>query len=308
MFNQQFGGDMGVLFLFGAGASFGSGPCRPTNPPLGKDLLLRMRDEGGIASTIEGDLLDCFIADPEKGMVRFFEERNSDTTELLKQMCAYLARFEIDHDNNYLKLLILLKARRICLATTNYDMLIEQAICSLGYSLQYSSAERIKNNIPLLKIHGSVNFIPRLNIRGIRFKISGNSTNAAISDAPIVLYDNAEDIIKYCKSDTALSPAVALYHPEKKVLHCPSIVARQQADFKLEIKRSSKIFIIGLKINPDDKHIWSEIEKTKADVYIVDLDKQHITSWTNSIRKKNIYHIAETFDESIMKIKNLLQL
>ncbi|EOG5488492.1 SIR2 family protein [Enterobacter hormaechei] len=299
---------MGILFLFGAGASFGSGPCQPSNPPLGKDLLLRMRDEGGIASTIEGDLLDCFITDPEKGMVRFFEERNGDTTELLKQMCAYLAQFRIENGNNYLKLLSLLKSRKICFATTNYDLLIEQAICSLGHSIQYSSAERIKNQIPLLKIHGSANFIPRANIYGIRFEMLGDRTNAAISDAPIDFYDNANDIIKYCKSDTALSPAVALYHPEKKVLHCPSVVARQQADFKLEVERSTKIFIIGLKINPDDKHIWSEIEKTQADVYIVDKDKASTTAWINSIRKKNIYHIADTFDESIMKIKNLLQL
>lgn len=299
---------MGVLFLFGAGASFGSGPCQPTNPPLGRDLLLRMREEGGIASTIEGDLLDCFIADPEKGMVRFFEERNSDTTELLKQMCAYLAQFKIEDGNNYLKLLLLLKNRKICFATTNYDMLIEQAICSLGHAIQYSSIERIKNQIPLLKIHGSANFIPRMNISGIRFEMLGDRTNAAISEAPIDFYDNAEDIIKYCKSDTALSPAVALYHPEKKVLHCPSAVARQQADFKLEVERSSKVFIIGLKINPDDKHIWSEIEKTHGDVYIVDKDKASTNEWINSIKKKNIYHIADTFDESLMKIKILLRL
>jgi len=30
---------MKQLFLFGAGASFGSGPCHPTAPALGKDLI-----------------------------------------------------------------------------------------------------------------------------------------------------------------------------------------------------------------------------------------------------------------------------
>ncbi|WP_256742301.1 hypothetical protein, partial [Cronobacter sakazakii] len=72
--------------------------------------------------------------------------------------------------------------------------------------------------------------------------------------------------------------------------------------------RASKIFIIGLKINPDDKHIWSEIEKAKADIYIVDKDKGATVSWMEKIHKKNIYHIADTFDESVMRIKNILQL
>lgn len=299
---------MGVLFLFGAGASYGSGPCIPTNPPLGRDLLLRMKDEGGIASTIDGDLLECFIDDPEKGMVRFFEERNRDTTELLKQMCAYLAQFTINDGNVYVKLFNILKKRKnICVATTNYDLLIEQAICSVGRLIQYYSSERIPNNIPVLKIHGSVNFIPRAMISNIGFEISSDG-NGAIFEGQIDVYDNAQKIINYCKSDTALSPAVAMYHPKKTVLHCPSFVANQQKDFNTEILRSSKIFIIGLKINPDDKHIWSGLEKTKADIYIVDRDKKATTSWVERISKKNIYHIADSFDESVMRIKSILQL
>ncbi|WP_151444368.1 SIR2 family protein, partial [Cronobacter sakazakii] len=237
MFIQQVGGGMGILFLFGAGASFGSGPCQPTNPPLGRDLLLRMREEGGIASTIEGDLLDCFIEDPEKGMVKFFKERNIDTTELLKQMCAYLARFRIDDGNVYVKLFNIIKKRKsICIATTNYDLLIEQAISSVGRYIQYHSSTRAPNNIPVLKIHGSVNFVPTASISNIGFEIPADSIGA-IFEGPIDVYDNADNIINYCKSDTALSPAVAMYHPKKTVLHCPSFVANQQKDFNTEILR-----------------------------------------------------------------------
>jgi len=267
-----------------------------------------MKEEGGIASTIEGDLLDCFINDPEKGMVKFFEERNRDTTELLKQMCAYLARFRINDGNTYVKLFNILKKRKsICIATTNYDLLIEQAISSVGCFTQYYSSERVPNNIPVLKIHGSINFIPLANIFNIGFEILPDS-NSAIIDGPIEIYDNAEKIIEYCKSDTALSPAVAMYHPNKTVLHCPSLVAKQQKDFHSEISKSSKIFIVGLKINPDDKHIWSKIENTKSDIYIIDRDKEATESWINRINKKNIYHIANTFEESVMRIKNILQL
>ncbi|HAT3644836.1 TPA: hypothetical protein I8542_003112 [Raoultella ornithinolytica] len=298
---------MSVLFLFGAGASYGSGPCTPTTPPLGKDLIIRMREKGGIAATIEGDLLDLFIADPELGMSKFFEDRNGETTELLKQMCGYLAQFRIDNGNYYTKLFSILKKRKhICIATTNYDLLIEQAICSLGYLVQYFSDERHHNNIPVLKIHGSINFIPDANIRNMQIIVPPTHT-AGIFEGDVKAFANTNDIIEYCESDTALSPAVAIYHPQKIVLHCPSFVKFQQDNFHQEVKRSSKIFIIGLKVNPNDKHIWETLEKTKADIYIVDIDRPLVSSWINSITKKNVYHIADTFEESIERIKKILR-
>lgn len=299
---------MGVLFLFGAGASFGSGPCLPTNPPLGRELLIRMREEGGIAETIEGDLLECFIKDPEQGMMRFFEERNRDTTELLKQMCAYLAKFSITDGNAYIKLFSILRKRKnICIATTNYDMLIEQAISATGNYFQYQSLPRNKNSIPILKIHGSINFVPQIDIRNGSITLDPNGTDSAV-DAAIDIYTDLNAIINYCTSDTALSPAVALYHPKKRVIHCPSFVKSQQKDFCFEVERSTKIFIIGLKINIDDIHIWNEIEKTKADIFIVDKDKESSEVWIKKSGKKNIYHIADTFEDSIIRIKNILKL
>ncbi|STJ17605.1 Uncharacterised protein [Escherichia coli] len=238
---------MGVLFLFGAGASYGSGPCKPTNPPLGRDLLLKMREEGGIASTIEGDLLNCFIDDPEKGMIRFFEERNSDTTELLKQMCSYLANFTIDEGNTYIKLFKMLKKRKsICVATTNYDLLIEQAISSVGHLIQYCSSERIPKNIPVLKIHGSVNFIPRANIFNLRFEIP-NDKSYAIFEGPIDIYDNAEKIINYCKSNTALSPAVAMYHPNKLFCTALHLLRTSKKIFKQKFQNHQKYSSLALK-------------------------------------------------------------
>ena len=84
---------MGALILFGAGASFGSGPCVGGQPPLGGALIDAMRKEGGISTTIQGEMLELFRNDPEKAMIRFFEERNSDVTALLKEMAMALARF-----------------------------------------------------------------------------------------------------------------------------------------------------------------------------------------------------------------------
>ncbi|WP_193130200.1 SIR2 family protein [Enterobacter hormaechei] len=299
---------MGILFLFGAGASFGSGPCHPSNPPLGKDLLLEMRNEGGVAGTIHGDLLEAFVQDPEKGMVKFFEERNGDTTPLLKQMSAFLAKYSISEGNLYIELINIIKKRKsITFATTNYDLLIEQAISYTGHMIQYHAQERARNNIPLLKIHGSVNFIPRANFTNCTFILPPHG-KASVIDCEVDVMVDSRQIIEYCNSKTALSPAVAMYHPDKPVLHCPSFVKMQQEDFKTEIKKSSKIFIIGLKINPDDTHIWGELENCKADIHIIDIDSTATEAWKAKLKKKNIYHSANSFEKSLHVIKSILRI
>lgn len=297
---------MSSIFIFGAGASYGSGSCFPGQPPLGRDLLTAMRKAGGIASTIEGDLLKEFNDDPEKGMVRFFQERNEDTAQLLREMAAFLAKYEIGDDNNYLKLISKLKDKKnIYLASTNYDLLIEQAIGKAGKKIQYQGGKIEKNNIPLLKIHGSSNFIPDIDVTGISFPGNEHRTGSII-DCDIRVLTNIKAVLDYCNSDTALAPAIAMYHPDKTVLFSGRFVKEQQQHFKTETLRAKKIFIIGLKLHLSDLHIWSVLEKAKGDIYIVDRDdKAHLT-WMKDTKKNNVYHIADSFESSLIRIYKLL--
>jgi hypothetical protein len=78
------------LFLFGAGASFGSGPCAPSAPPLGSRLFDELRAAGGVASEVSEDLAESFRQDFEAGMDRFWSEHNVRTSELLRDMARYL--------------------------------------------------------------------------------------------------------------------------------------------------------------------------------------------------------------------------
>ena len=103
---------MKTLFLFGAGASFGSGPCHPEPPPLGGKLIDVMRKEGDVSMTIRGEMLKLFKEDPEKAMIKFFEERNSDVTALLREMAAALAKFSIKKGNIYFKLIKMIKKQK----------------------------------------------------------------------------------------------------------------------------------------------------------------------------------------------------
>lgn len=132
------------------------------------------------------------------------------------------------------------------MATTNYDLLIEQAICSVGCLVQYHSSKRNRNNIPVLKIHGSVNFIPVANIVNIDFELP-DCENSAIFDGPIDIYNDEQDVIAYCESDSALSPAVALYHPKKAYCTAPHLLSISRKSFVLRLNVHPRYSLLDLK-------------------------------------------------------------
>jgi protoporphyrinogen oxidase len=92
---------MSTVFLFGAGASYGSGECYPKNPPLGPGLFAELQRWGGVAATVDEDLRRTFEGDFEKGMEHFFRTRNSDITPFLREMADYFAQFEPGPNNYY---------------------------------------------------------------------------------------------------------------------------------------------------------------------------------------------------------------
>ena len=92
---------MSTVFLFGAGASYGSGECYPKNPPLGFQLFDELQGWGGVATTADENLRDTFKKDFEAGMAEFFRTRNTDITRFLREMADYFAQFEPGTKNYY---------------------------------------------------------------------------------------------------------------------------------------------------------------------------------------------------------------
>ena len=138
---------MSTLFLFGAGASFGSGPCSPNPPPLGGELFGELRKGGGVAARVSEDLAELFRRDFEAGMDRFWRDHNTWTSELLRDMARYFAVFEPSEGNHYMALIAALGGTRkkAVFATTNYDLLIEHAIVRSGFLISYVERSLGKN-------------------------------------------------------------------------------------------------------------------------------------------------------------------
>lgn len=294
---------MSSLFLFGAGASFGSGPCSPAPPPLGGDLFDELRNAGGVAARVSDELAELFRCDFEAGMDRFWSDHNTWTSELLRDMARFFAPFEPSDGNLYMTLIAALGGTRkkAVFATTNYDLLIEHAIVRSGLFITYGGLPAAPRNIPVIKIHGSCNFLPDMGtggIRGIGFDMS-NSEGGAVLDAPIRVAQSTREILDFCATEDAIAPALAMYHPSKRLLYCRSFVKSQQAAFLASVRSASRIYVIGLRVHTIDEHIWQPLASATNSLFYVGREPKRFRLWADQNRRKSAFSIAESFSEAL---------
>ena len=294
---------MSSLFLFGAGASFGSGPCSPAPPPLGGALFDELRKAGGVAARVSEELAELFCDDFEAGMDRFWTEHNTWTSELLRDMARYFAAFEPADGNLYMALIAALGGTRkkAVFATTNYDLLIEHAIVRSGLLISYGGLPAAPRNIPVLKIHGSCNFLPDMGnggILGIGFDL-GQAGGGAVLDAPIRVAQSTREILDFCCIEDSIAPALAMYHPSKRVLYCRSFVQHQQAAFLSSIHSASRIYVVGLRVHTIDEHIWQPLASSKAPLCYVGREPDQFRAWAEKSHRRSAFSIAPSFSQAV---------
>lgn len=304
---------MSSVFLFGAGASYGSGNCYPAPPPLGNELFKKLQERGGVAATVTPTLADLFIKDFEKGMEEFYSTRERDAPKFLREMSAYFAGFQSLEGNLYKELIKFIAATKhqVVFATTNYDLLIEHSICQLGHTGEYKGLPVSKNSFSVLKIHGSCNFLPDLGdntFKNVAFGFAGEGKPPRVlkaQDGPIRIAQPYE-VVKFCNEEDSLAPAIAMYAIGKELMFCSSFVLEQQKQWQESVNKAKRIFVIGLRVNAEDKHIWHTLASSKGQLLYVG-EKEDFDRWKKENSRKNAHWIAARFDESIPIIKNHLK-
>src|SRR5688572_8523817 len=205
---------MSTVFLFGAGASYGSEDVHPYPPPLGKDLFKALHEFGGIARTVGPDLARLFAENFELGMSEFFRTRNPESTRFLREMAMYFARFTPGPRDLYRRLIEIGRGKEIVLSTTNYDLLIEAAASDAGYLTSHRRPPLPPERLSLLKIHGSIHFLPDLlgsTFIDCRFDTTHAMPGAAAFGASIRLASSNREVWDFCTSQNSISPAIAMY-------------------------------------------------------------------------------------------------
>lgn len=297
---------MSSVFLFGAGASYGSGPCIPNPPPLGTQLFSALQSAGGVAATVDIELANAFVCDFEKGMDRFWAERNTQATELLRDMARFFAPFEPLPGNQYLELLRVLGGTRkkAIMVTTNYDLLIEHAVVQSGLLVTYGGLPAADRNIPILKIHGSCNFLPDLQARqisGISFDLS-QSTGGSIIEAGVRPARSSREIIDFCDREDSIAPALAMYSPSKQVLFCRGFIKAQQQAWLDALTAAARIYVIGLRVHPVDEHIWGPLAEARAPIHYVGREPDDFIAWAATMGRRSAYVLADSFEGAIPSI------
>ena len=159
-----------ITFLFGAGASKGALHIDPCDPPLGNEVYDRLAqsypNEWGPSSTL-GQYSKGFRNDFEGTLFNEVCPRypSLNILEWLCPMALYFSRFTPDNtcEDLYSKLLLCLRAngliRNSIFGFLNYDCIFEKAAQRLGFKIDYSGGKTKDNAFPVLKIHGSCNFV-----------------------------------------------------------------------------------------------------------------------------------------------------
>lgn len=288
---------MTTLILLGAGASFGSEPDkeRHRTPPLGTGLFSELCELGKVAASIPDDLKAVFSQDFETGMAAFYDRSNEKLQSFHRELASYLGGFTPSTDNYYLKLIRLFEGRDVIFGSLNYDMMLEESVFKLGLCVTYGN-KKSDGFVRILKPHGSMNFWPVSPHQMFQNCVFGDLQTAYNGPAQAL---SRLDALFRCGKDTSLSPAISMYAKGKKVSVCTRIVSNQQTAFTEVCGRASKIIIMGVKVVPEDEHIWRPIMKARCNItYFGSLqDEKDLNALVKLSGRKNVKFVEGFFDK-----------
>ena len=250
------------VFLFGAGASYGSDT--EGTPPLGSGLFDALQafspDTWGNISPVEGAV---FRTDFEKGMRAFTKAHATDGTVdcMQRAMAAYFFQFKPQPGSLYVNL-----AKRIqdtrwdgALATLNYERLLELSLRGVGLNVIVGGPSH--DSIELCLPHGCCHLF-------IRVKVQGSIVLASPkikmdSCGPPVAIDNESEFRKRICTDK-LPPVMCYFEPGKDARAGMSFLEGQRKMWKKLAQTATTIAVVGVRPRRNDAHVWEPLASTPA--------------------------------------------
>jgi hypothetical protein len=229
--------------------------------------------------TLSSDYDHYFKDNFEFGMKKVYSNPKTESriTELVRNMGEYFCKFQPHNDNLYIRFLKELDSLEdIVFSSLNYDTLLELA--AEKEKIPVNHFEIRKNELTLFKIHGSSNFLPPSSSQVIGITLIGSG----IFDMNIRV-SNCEDVKAFCNSNTALSPIMAIYMENKPLQINSSQLDKVKKEWQNQILNAEHILIIGVRPNPDDKHIWDFLSNTQGKIGYVG-NKDEFNKWKNAHR------------------------
>jgi hypothetical protein len=292
-----------VVFLFGAGASFGAGGI-DNSPPLGNALF--------------SELIKCFPDTwgnlPPEFSAKFRERfetgieacygKYPSLAILLNRMGRYFAQFRIDEyqRNLYYRLIERFRSRfassEFLISTINYECLIELAALPIFNEIQYWG---FSHGLRVLKLHGSCNFFAtHIHVgKHTKFDIGTARIHAPLKVVP---YERViEELVR-----NQVPPAMSLYAREKTNIICDPKIREIQTEFHEAVKQAEFVIVIGANPYPDDRHIWEHLRATDAELILI-ANEGACKDWLKGNRQgKRSTWLSSKFADGFENLCNLL--
>lgn len=253
---------MATIFLFGAGASYGSD--NQNTPPLGPGLFDELRRfNPDVWGTITGNLADEFRRDFEEAMKSVAPHALSS---LQRAMAAYFFDFRPRTSNLYFEL-----ARRIAgsrgwqgaACTLNYERLLELSLIGAGVQLFVGQPRAGPAGVELCLPHGCCHIFcdaVKGTAGGVSFDGFGVKT-----DGPVTMIGDPRQHRSRVLQD-AFPPVMSYFEPNKRTTTGRSFIEAQRARWRELGVSASALVIVGVRVRPHDDHIWGPIASTEARV------------------------------------------
>lgn len=298
------------VVLFGAGASFGSPAILPTPPPLGTDLygLLAKafpQSWGAVSEELERKFKEHF----EIGMGALWSMYPAAVSSLklgapspnvlMQDLTRFFISFRIapNQQDIYSRFLIKLwscsKGDDTCFATLNYEILLEQAMSTLGLKPR------------VVRPHGGCHLWTKKggNIYGTNKALGQglNSVSSRIKTFPVQVINELLN-----KPNQAKYPCIAIYVEGKVTQMGQRYLWRIQNRFHRYIFECESVVLIGVRPWPKDYHVWNSIFETKAKVFYVGGQKDYATLKQHRGQDRQTCFVSDHFENVVEDLVEII--
>lgn len=291
-----------VMFLFGAGASFGAGGILPEAPPLGGQLFEVLANlYRGSWGCLPWEIAEAFSANFEVGMSQVFEKYGPVIPQLMREMAIFFAQFRpFQKSSLYCRLVRDLAVAglldRVAFSTLNYECVLEFSLLEHGIGVDYFG-EGSSKKVPVWKLHGSCNMFSH-QVQASQGIMYGTGV---IFEGGIEAFFDTNLVMEKCLVGTGLAPVMSLYMAGKPLAVSPSSIRELQELWRRELGRASAVVCVGVRPHPPDTHIWQPLAETPATVYFVGSEAE-FRAWSSTARANRSAFLGPRFGPAYQAI------
>jgi hypothetical protein len=271
-----------LMFLFGAGASFGAlhvAPCCGSG--LYDRLASKFPKTWGAASQFASRAHE-FGQDFEKALEDYciLNGTSAAVTPLI-DMARYFAKFKPCGNDLYSNLLREICVRdlveRTVFASTNYECIFEIAAQRLGLRVCYAGVDSpVPGGVLVNKPHGSCNFLTNhigstgWSPQTFAALLSTASVEAGVeAQDPESVRSSLDRLAAESMATRSCYPVMSNYATNKHSPLSPVAITCIRNAFNAQVDDADKIIVIGARPSDHDRHIWGPLRTSGKEVLYV---------------------------------------